>query len=94
MTWNYRALEVKHLLSDNSTVESCFYVIEVFYDEDNKAIESWCFTEPYGDSLESLTEDLVTMLSDANSMPALQVNDLPISDDDRKNKDLIRKLGL
>lgn len=59
MTWNYRVackkLEVKIDLSNDVYEESCFGIVETYYnDEGEITFISESFQEPYGETLEDL----------------------------------------
>ena len=66
--WNYRVM-----CSGKGTVDECYTIHEVYYDETGKQVQQWTeeAVPAYGESLEELVETLQRMLK-AATKPVLE----------------------
>ena len=80
MSWNYRVackkLEVKIDLSNDVYEESCFGIVETYYnDEGEITFISENFIEPYGETLEELKTSF-NMMKEAFEHPVLDLDNI------------------
>ena len=80
MTWNYRVackkLEVKIDLSNDVYEESCFGIVETYYnDKGDITFTSENFIEPYGETLEELKVNFEDMQK-AFELPVLDLDNI------------------
>ena len=84
MTWNYRVackkLEVKIDLSNDVYEESCFGIVETYYnDEGEITFISENFQEPYGETLEDLKTGF-NMMKEAFDKPVIDLDNTVYAD--------------
>ena len=87
MTWNYRVackkLEVKIDLSNDVYEESCFGIVETYYnDEGEITFISESFQEPYGETLEDLKTSF-NMMKEAFELPVLDLDNIVYAEIDK-----------
>ena len=87
MTWNYRVackkLEVKIDLSNDVYEESCFGIVETYYnDKGDITFTSENFIEPYGETLEELKWCFEKMKK-AFELPVLDLDNIVYAEIDK-----------
>ena len=87
MTWNYRVackkLEVKIDLSNDVYEESCFGIVETYYNnKGDTTFTSENFIEPYGETLEDLKANFDDMKK-AFELPVLDLDNIVYAEIDK-----------